>query len=113
MWALEMIDPQLPEKVRRDYDHRLGENSCIADLAAKIFQSLPTMLEDMDKKTNQRALSQPVHLEALARRPSQTAVGAGPGKNRAAAWWHGARRILGARAGRRERAWHRGRQAMD
>ena len=66
MWALEKIDPRLL-KVRRVYDHRLGENSTFSTFSAKIFQAVPIMIEEMDKQTKLRAMLQPepVHLDAF------------------------------------------------
>ena len=67
MWALKEIDPWLPEKAGRDYDHRLGKNSFLPDLAAKIFLAVATILEDINKQAIMRAtmLTPAVHLDAF------------------------------------------------
>ena len=57
LWALEKIDPRLPKKVRKDYEHRLAGNTYLIDLQVTIFQSIPTMLEDIEKQPGLNALA--------------------------------------------------------
>ena len=57
LWALEKIDPRLPEKVRRDYEHYLTDDCYLSDLHPRIFQSIPTMLEDLDQAAHVASLS--------------------------------------------------------
>ena len=56
LWALEKIDPRLPKKVRKDYEHRLSGDTYLIDLQVTIFQSIPTMLEDLDKQAGLNAI---------------------------------------------------------
>ena len=57
LWTLEKIDPRLPKKVRRDYEHRLTGSTYLIDLQVSIFQSIPTMLEEIDKQVEINALT--------------------------------------------------------
>jgi hypothetical protein len=57
LWVLEKIDPRLPKKVRKDYEHRLAGNTYLIDLQVTIFQSIPSMLEDLDKQAGLNALA--------------------------------------------------------
>jgi len=57
LWALEKIDTRLPKKVRKDYEHRLSGNTYLVDLQVTIFQSIPTMLEELDKQAGLNALT--------------------------------------------------------
>lgn len=57
LWALEKIDPRLPKKVRKDYEHRLAGNTYLIDLQVTIFQSIPTMLEELDRQAEVNALT--------------------------------------------------------
>ena len=49
LWSLEKIDPRLPMKVSKDYEHRLGQGTYLSDLSSSIFQAIPSMLEDLDQ----------------------------------------------------------------
>ena len=73
LWSLEKIDPRLPKKVRKDYEHRLTGDTYLIDLQLSIFQSIPSMLEDLDKQAEVNALTtttqRDVSLSAL--RPNQ------------------------------------------
>ena len=64
LWALKEIDQRLPGKVRRDYEHRLGDGTYLSDLQATIFQNIPNMLEDLDRQASARALTTQVRLDA-------------------------------------------------
>ena len=57
LWALEKIDPRLPKKVRKDYEHRLSGDTYLIDLQVTIFQSIHTMLEDLDKQAGLNAIA--------------------------------------------------------
>ena len=57
LWALEKIDPRLPEKVRRDYEHYLTEDCYLSDLHPRIFQRVPMMLEEMDQAAHIASMS--------------------------------------------------------
>ena len=57
LWTLEKINPKLPSKVRKDYEHRLGGNTYLNDLLLTIFQSITSMLEDLDKMASIRAIT--------------------------------------------------------
>ena len=57
LWSLEKIDPRLPKKVRKDYEHRLTGNTYLIDLQVTIFQSIPSMLEDLNKQAEINALT--------------------------------------------------------
>ena len=59
LWCLEKIDPRLPKKVRKDYEHRLTGNTYLIDLQLTIFQSIDSMLEDLDKQAEISALTVP------------------------------------------------------
>ena len=49
LWTLEKIDPRLPMKVSKDYEHRLGQGTYLSDLSSSIFQAIPSMLDDLDQ----------------------------------------------------------------
>ena len=57
LWALEKIDPRLPKKVRKDYEHRLTGDIYLIDLQITIFQSIPSMLEDLNKQADLNAIA--------------------------------------------------------
>ena len=57
LWSLEKIDPRLPKKVRKDYEHRLTGKTYLIDLQVTIFQSIPSMLEDLTKQAEINALT--------------------------------------------------------
>ena len=57
LWTLEKIDPRLPKKVRKDYEHRLTGSTYLIDLQPSIFQSIPAMIEEMDKQADLNALT--------------------------------------------------------
>ena len=57
LWALEKIDPRLPKKVRKDYEHRLTADTFLIDLQVTIFQSIPTILEELDRQAEVNALT--------------------------------------------------------
>ena len=57
LWALEKIDKRLPKKVRRDYEHRLSNGTYLIDMQVTIFQSIPTMLEELNKEAELNALT--------------------------------------------------------
>ena len=61
LWTLEKIDPRLPMKVSKDYEHRLGQGTYLSDLSSSIFQAIPSMLEDLDQASGRamRAFSTP------------------------------------------------------
>ena len=59
LWCLEKIDPRLPSKVRKDYEHRLTGDTYLIDLQATIFQSIPSMLEDLDRHADANAATVP------------------------------------------------------
>ena len=46
--ALKEIDPRLPAKVRRDYEHQLNQDNYLSDIHPQIFQAVPIMLQDLD-----------------------------------------------------------------
>lgn len=49
LWALEKIDPRLPAMVKKEYEHQLSQDSFLSDLHPRIFQNIPSMLENMEK----------------------------------------------------------------
>ena len=57
LWALEKIDIRLPKKVRRDYEHRLSQGTYLIDMQVTIFQSIPTMIEELNKQADLNALT--------------------------------------------------------
>ena len=57
LWCLEKIDPRLPKKVRKDYEHRLSGNTYLIDLQLTIFQSIDSMIEDLNKQASLSALT--------------------------------------------------------
>ena len=73
LWALEKIDARLPKRVRKDYEHRLTGNTYLIDLQVTIFQSIPSMLEDMNKQAELHALTTATNPETSlnAFRPKQ------------------------------------------
>ena len=63
--TLEKIDSRLPSKVRKDYERRLGGDTYLIDLQSSIFQSIPSMLEDLEKMASIRALTTQVKCDAF------------------------------------------------
>ena len=57
LWALEKIDPRLPARVARDYEHRLDKDNHLIDLQTTIFQAVPAMLEAMDRDANLQSIA--------------------------------------------------------
>ena len=49
LWALEKIYPRLPAMVKKEYEHQLSQDSFLSDLHPRIFQNIPSMLENMEK----------------------------------------------------------------
>ena len=59
LWSLEKIDPRLPMKVSKDYEHRLGQGTYLSDLHSSIFQAIPSMIEDLDQASGRAFRIQP------------------------------------------------------
>ena len=57
LWALEKIDARLPAKVRKDYEHRLSGDTYLVDLQPTIFQSIPSMLEELDRQVDAHSVT--------------------------------------------------------
>ena len=95
-WALYLIDPRLPPKVRKDYEHRLGDVTYLSDLHSSIFQAVPSMLKDLDKQVSIRALTSKVDLKAF--NPTGFADGC-RGRGRSAGSGGRGRAVSGGRAG--------------
>jgi hypothetical protein len=57
LWTLEKIDPRLPKKVKKDYEHRLDNATYLIDIQATVFQAIPAMLEDLEKEAGLSAMS--------------------------------------------------------
>ena len=68
LWALEKIDPRLPARVARDYEHRLDKDNHLIDLQSTIFQAVPAMLEALDRDANLQSIA-----SSAAIAPSQPA----------------------------------------
>ena len=51
--------------MRKDYEHRLGNDTYLSDLHSKIFQAIPIMLEDMNKQASICALTTKVNFDAF------------------------------------------------
>ena len=64
--AIENIDARLPARVARDYEHRLDRHTHLIDLAASIFQAVPTMLESLDREAGLNALAASASAVALS-----------------------------------------------
>ena len=59
IWALEKIDPRLPKRIKKIYEHRLSEKGVyLSDLQSSIFQQLPSILADLDRDANLNAITQ-------------------------------------------------------
>ena len=56
MWSLALIDKRLPKKVKKDYEHWLTGDTYLIDLQPTIFQSIPSLLEDLDRQVDSNAL---------------------------------------------------------
>ena len=69
LWCLERIDVRLPKKVRKDYEHRLCGDTYLIDLQLTIFQSISSMLEDLDRQAEVNALTVPKETSLNAIRP--------------------------------------------
>ena len=52
LWALERIDPRLPQKVKKSYGHQMVGNQCIVSLQPTIFNNITSMLEELDAADN-------------------------------------------------------------
>ena len=107
MRTLEKINPRQPSKVRKDYKHRLGGDTYRSDLQWSIFQSITSMLEDLDKMASIRALTTQVKFDAFNPtvfpdgRRNRGRGGSGGGRGRAAP------RGCRSQGGRRtERLWY-------
>ena len=78
LWSLEKIDPRLPGKVRKDYEHRLDGSTYLIDIQPTIFQSIPSMLEDLDRHAEVSSATVPsdvpidADLNALRPYPNRT-----------------------------------------
>ena len=57
LWALKEIDGRLPEKVRKNYGHQMTGHTTLKDLQPVIFQNIPSMLEELDEVSSNRALA--------------------------------------------------------
>ena len=77
LWALEKIDVRLPQKVRRDYEHRLSGGTYLIDLQVTIFQSIPTMIEELNKQAEVNALTTTDDAQINAVRSYQGSRGGG------------------------------------
>ena len=55
--TLERIDPRLPARVARDYEHRLDKKTHLTALASSIFQAVPAMIESLDRDAGLNALA--------------------------------------------------------
>ena len=71
--ALKEIDPRLPAKVRRDYEHQLNQDNFLSDIHPQIFQAIPIMLQDLDGAA--QAASLQASLAAAFPLPSQPSDG--------------------------------------
>ena len=89
LWSLEKIEPRLPAKVRKDYEHRLDGNTYLIDLQPSIFQAIPSMLADLDRDAEGSAATVPPDADLSALRsypgrtrstPSQGGRGGPPGR---------------------------------
>ena len=66
LWTLEKIDPRLPMKVSKEYEHRLGQGTYLSDLHSSIFQAIPSMIEDLDQASGRAIRAQPdVEMDAF------------------------------------------------
>ena len=74
--AIENIDARLPARVARDYEHRLDKNTHLIDLAASIFQAVPTMLESLDRDAGLNALAASTSAAAVSASQHQVALDA-------------------------------------
>ena len=59
LWTLEKIDPRLPMKVSKEYEHRLGQGTYLSDLHSSIFQAIPSMIENLDQVSRRAIRTQP------------------------------------------------------
>ena len=97
MYVLKELDARLPEKVQKDYGHRMQGNTHVIDLAAEIFQQVPHMIIELDQMADLKAMATP-GLNAFR------AVGRGRGGGSG-----GARGGAGGRGGRQGAGQGRGR----
>ena len=78
LMTLERIDPRLPARVARDYEHRLDKTTHLSALVSSILQAVPAMIEALDRDAGLNALASqpaPVTMDAFASR------GRGRGRN--------------------------------
>ena len=57
LWALEKIDPRLPQKVKKDYGHQMTDDTTLRDLQAVIFENITSMIEDLDQAQTTKAFA--------------------------------------------------------
>ena len=82
LMTLERIDPRLPARVARDYEHRLDSKTHLSALASSIFQAVPAMIEALDRDAGLSALaSQPAQVTMDAFAPRGRGRGRGSAKN--------------------------------
>ena len=83
LMTLERIDPRLPARVARDYEHRLDKNTHLSALASSILQAVPAMIEALDRDAGLHALAtqpMPVTMDAFA--PQRRGRGRNQSQNR-------------------------------
>ena len=71
LMTLERIDPRLPARVARDYEHRLDKTTHLSALASSILQAVPAMIESLDRDAGLSALAlqpAPVTMDAFVPR---------------------------------------------
>ena len=82
LMTLERIDPRLPARVARDYEHRLDSKTHLSALASSIFQAVPAMIEALDRDAGLSALAlQPAQVTMDAFAPRGHGRGRGSAKN--------------------------------
>ena len=78
--ALKEIDPRLPGKVRRDYEHQLNQDNFLSDIHPQIFQAIPIMLQELDGAAQaaslQASLAAAFPLPPQSQQPSEGYQGA-------------------------------------
>ena len=52
LWTFEKIDPRLPAKDKRDYGHQMTGNITLKDVQPVMFESITTILEDLDQSSS-------------------------------------------------------------
>ena len=55
LWALQLIDPRLPNQVLKTFGHQLRGNTRLVDIHHQVFDQIPELLQDIEVAEGNRA----------------------------------------------------------